>query len=340
MDKLQRCTEIWGANTLIDSDPAEEVCLRAIYNPFRRELWLSDPEWGVYDIDGRLIEAAAYYRLPQKFRVGQSAVISLDNRAIEAAPDGEYTYVGPVILHYGHFITAFLPRLWQAVRSGLSPTTKFVCHSDHHPDDWFARDYVRCLLGALGLGPERFVRPQGATRFRRLHIPRPAFEEQNFAHRVMRDLCLQIGSRLKFDRSRRMGPIYISKTLVRNGTYRIGNEAEMDDLAAARGLTVVRPEQLSFLHQVEILSASRLICGTLTSAFHTALFCEPSRRIIGLAYENRLNANYPLIDKLTGANATYVYPMAGLKPKLLTNVTFGYWLDNPESVMDEIISLI
>ena len=340
MQLLQPCDEIWGADTLIKSDPSEEIVFRAIYNPFRPELWLSDPEWGIYDSDGMLLDCAAYYRLPQKYRVGQSPQISLQGRAIDNAPEADFLYVGPVIMHYGHFMTAFLPRLWQTVRRGISANVRFVCHSDHEPDAWYARDYVRCILGALGIGPERFVRPSAATRFRRLRIPRPAFEEQNFTHTVMRELGLLIGRALKFDRSVRTGPLYVSKTLVRNSTYRIGNEAAIDDLMRERGLTVIRPEQMSFLQQMEVLSGSSDVVGTIGSAFHTALFCEQPFRVIGLAYERRINANYALIDRLTHAKTTYVYPQSGLVPKPLVGVTFGYWLEEPEAVVNELLSAV
>jgi capsular polysaccharide biosynthesis protein len=338
MAQLRPCTEIWGAATIIDSDPAEEILHRVIYNPFSPTLWLDDPNWGLYREDGSLIDAAAYYRLPEKFLVGQSERVVIPPDLVHA-PGADYAYVGPVILHYGHFITAFLPRLWQLVRGGLSADTLLVCHSDTAPEDWFTRDYVRTILGELGLSPDRFVRPGRVTRFPRLRVPRPAMVEQAFAHRVFRDLGLFIGSRIRAEPGR-SGLVYLSKTLLRHGTYRIGNEAAIDDLMSDRGVRVVRPETLSLAQQIGILSNSSAVIGTIGSGFHTSLFCQEPCRVLGLAYENKINANYPLLDKLTSAKATYVHLEQGLTAKPLLGVTFGYWLDDPAAVVDELLQLI
>jgi len=336
---LRPCERIWGAATIIDSDPAEDVYFDAVYNPFRSHLWLDDPEWGVYHADGNLIDAAAYYRLPDKFMVGQSRHIAMQDRSIDHAPRADYVYGGPVILHYGHFITAALPRLWQIVRSGLAADTRIVCHSDHAPEDWFTRDYARTIFWALGLTPDRFIVLNQATRFKRLRVPRAAFEEQNYAHRVFADLCGRVARRIAPPPTSN-GPIYLSKTRLRGATYRIQNEAAMDDAAAARGLTIVRPEELSFIDQVAVIGSSPVIVGTIGSGFHTALFCTRPPRVLALAYGPQINANYRLIDKLCGTDATYLYPAQGLSEKPINNVTFGYWLDNPGAVIDELLSFL
>ena len=339
MRHLSACTAMLGADTLIDSDPSQEICYGAIYRPFDPALWLSDPEWGVFTPAGKLIDAGAYCRLPVKYRVGQSETVSLAHWTVQDAPEADYVYCGPVILHYGHFITAFLPRLWQIVREGIGPGTKFVCHSDHDPYAWFARDYAREMLAALGLSADRFVRPGGPTRFRRLRFPRPAFEEQNFAHVVFRELALKIGQSIP-PPSGRTGPVYLSKTALRQGTYKLANELAIEDAVAARGVTIIRPETLPFRRQCEVIAAASAIVGTIGSSFHTVLFCREPPRIVGLAYSATINSNYHLIDRLAGVNASYVTPSGGLSERPQSGVTFGYWLDSPGEVANELLDLL
>jgi len=303
---LQPCGGLWGSATIIDSDPACETVRDAVYCPLRPDIFLDSYNgWGIYHRDGSLVEACGYYRLPSKALIGQSRHLGLPPTLALAAP-GAYVYGGPVIMHFGHFLTAALPRLWEIVRRGLPRDAKIVVHSHEAPEAWFARDYVRTILGQLGLPPDRFVQFPQPTLIPRLHVPRPALEEQNFAHRVFRTLCLRIGA--PFQAAKQEGrAIYLSKTRMRNGTYRLMNEEPVDDAMRAAGIEVVHPETLPFAGQVGLLASSALVIGTAGSAFHTSVFCEHPPRIVGLAYGPVLNANYALIDALAGNDARYVH---------------------------------
>ena len=57
-----------------------------------------------------------------------------------------------------------------------------------------------------------------------------------------------------------------------------------------------------------LLSERRIVLGTAGSAFHTAIFAAPGRRILGLNWAPHLNANFPLLDAQNGiVNAILVY---------------------------------
>ena len=303
---LHPCDGLWGSATIIDSDPACETVRDAVYCPLHPGIFLDSYNgWGIYHRDGSLVEACAYYRLPSKALIGQSRHLGLPPAPALAAP-GAYVYGGPVIMHFGHFLTAALPRLWEVVRRGLPRDAKIVCHSHEVPEAWFARDYIRTILGQLGLSPDRFVQFAQPTLIPRLHVPRPALEEQNFAHRVFRTLCLRIGA--PFQAPKQGGPpVYLSKTRMRNGTYRLMNEEPFEDAMRAAGIEVVHPETLPFAAQVGLLASRALVIGTVGSAFHTSIFCEQPPRTVGLAYGPVLNANYALIDALAGNDARYFH---------------------------------
>lgn len=337
MALLEPCRDLWGSATLIESDPAATTYRGALYRPLRPDLFLDkDPAWGVYDASGTLIPEAAYTRLPEGVLIGQSRHIGLNSA--EPAPDGDYIYGGPVIMHYGHFLTAALPRLWQAVRDGLPDNARILVHSHQSPDEWFTRDFVRETLGRLGLSPNRFVQFPEATRIKRLHVPRPAMVEQTCVHQVFGELCRHIG--LPSSSSARRGPVYLSKTRHQNGTYRVVNEAAIETVMADAKVKVVHPETLSFAEQVGMLDACTTVLGTVGSGFHTSLFCQQPVRIIGLAYGAVLNANYALIDRVTGNDATYVYPPAGIAEQAPETATFCYRLDDPDAVARGLLQLI
>lgn len=335
---LQPCGGRWGAATIIDSDPVHEVVRDAVYQPLHPSIFLDSYHgWGIYHRDGRLVQACAYYRLPDQALIGQCQHLP-PPPDLASAPPGTYVYGGPVIMHYGHFLTAALPRLWQAVRRGLPPDAKIVCHSHEAPEEWFGRDYIKTILGRLGLTPGHFVRFGAPTLIPRLHAPRPAMEEQNFAHRVFRDLCLHIGQPYQAPPSDRI--IYLSKARVTTGIYRLLNEDALEDAMRASGIEVAYPETLPFAAQVGLLSGSAVVAGTVGSAFHTAIFCARPPRVVALAYGPVLNANYALMDGLTGCRADYVHSPDVTMAEGAGTATFCYRAADPAALARALIERI
>lgn len=335
---LKPCSQLWGAATIIDSDPASISGRNLTYVPIRTDVLIDeDHEWGVYREGGSLVAEAAYMRLPAKYLVGQTLHANLPWEP-DAAAGGRYVYGGPMILHYGHFITACLPRLWQIVRDGFRPGTRIVCHSQHALDTLFAQGFIREILGRLGLEQDDFIKPTVPTLFRHLEVPRPAMEEQTFGHRVFRTLCAQIGAPDRHPET----PLrtYISKSRLRHGTTGLGNEDAFEARLVEHGLTVAHPELLSFSEQVRLFNESAVVIGTLGSAFHTSIFCSEPRRLIGLAYGRELNANYAIIDRLCGNDATYLYPTESRQREEGGSALLTYDLGDPVSVADAIADLL
>ncbi|HYZ63359.1 MAG TPA: hypothetical protein VE650_12980, partial [Acetobacteraceae bacterium] len=179
---------------LIEADPAIEEYRDALYVPFRDWAIDSDPDWGLYDSEGQLIRTAAYCRGPERRLVGQSERLTLSRSAFERGPDTPLIYAGPLIFHYGHFLLTTLCRLWPFVDADpklrflwISPATlELLAHTPH----------IGACLAGFGLDPAQFRRFERPTRIPRLTVVAPAFEEEHFAHRAYRRLCLRIGASL------------------------------------------------------------------------------------------------------------------------------------------------
>jgi capsular polysaccharide biosynthesis protein len=310
MGFLNEVTHVWGRTTVVESDPGEETCSRVIYVPFRPDLYFSeDPAWGIYHHDGPLNQAAAYYRGPVRTLVGQSQMTNLASTSLEYV-DEEFIYGGPFILHYGHFITATLPRLWHLIeRSGKQ--RRILCHAHEDPAKWFEHDFAREILGALGLRPEHFVRLLQPSVVKRLWIPRPAMEEQNFVHRALDRFGAMIGRALGVQKELRGDrALYLSKTKLNIGVSRLADERKLEELLAARGVTIAHPQDLPFREQLRLMASARVICGTVGSGFHSSLFLDRPSRIIVLTGNNMVNSNYLLIDLIKRNESVYLYPEA------------------------------
>jgi capsular polysaccharide biosynthesis protein len=335
---LSLCTELVGTDRIIGPDPVEEICRNVVFRPFNPDLWLADPHWGIYFTDGRVVEAAAYRRLARRDRVGQSETIGPIAGPLPRS-DAAYIYGGPVIPHYGHFLTAALPRFWHIIRDGL-PKVPILCHAIERPEEWFARPYVATILGRLGLTPSHFIHFREPILLRHLRVPRPAFEEQHFAHTVFREMGERIGAPFS-ENVKDSGPVYVSKTRLGSGsTYRIMNEQPIEAAFAAAGIAVIFPELMSVGEQIARLSAASTIVGTVGSAFHTTIFCGRPKRIIGLAYDKAVNANYALIDKLVGNTVLYVHAPEAIVAAPTDGVTFGHRAEDVESVAKALLALV
>jgi capsular polysaccharide biosynthesis protein len=335
---LTLCTELVGEDWVIGPDPVEDVCRDVIFRPFDPALWLGDPKWGVYFSDGRLVDAAAYRRLPRRDLVGQS-----ENIGALASPlprvNGTYIYGGPIIPHYGHFLTAALPRFWHILRDG-PPDAPILCHSIERPEEWFTRPYVSAIFGRLGLTPANFAHFREPVVLSRLRVPRPAFEEQHFAHEVFGALARAIGEPFAAG-AKEAGPVYISKTQLRSGaTYRLMNEQTIEAMFQARGIRIMYPEQMTVADQIGMLASASTIVGTVGSAFHTTLFCGHPKRVVGLAYDRAINANHALVDKLTGNQALYVHAPTAIASAHMEGVTFGHQAENATAVAEALIALL
>lgn len=335
---LLPCTGLWGKATLIASDPVASVVRDAVFLPPHHTVFLdSYPGWGLFDADGGLIGEAAYCRMPDHRLVGQSRQIAAIP-ALEALPPGDYVYGGAVIMHFGHFLTTGLARLWPLVRGGLPPGARIVVHAHQTPEQWFAHDYIRTIFGALGLGPERFLALREPVRIRRILVPGPAFEEQNYVHRVFRELCRRIGRAICPGIPDPSGPVYLSKSRTRFGTARLLNEEPLEAQMAARGVEVVFPETLGFAEQVRRIGSAAAVLGTVGSALHASLLCPAPRRIVGLAYGAEINANFELIDRLMGNDARYVYD-PGVCEAAAEDSTFAYRAADPAGIADGLYEL-
>ena len=324
------CTETWGAATLIESDPVATRYRDLVYMPTDPSVFLDRfPRWGLFTRSGALVEEGAYYRLAEHVLIGQHAQLP-DLPETVPAPDLSYVYGGPVIMHFGHFVTTALARLWPIVRAGLPGGARILVHSQQSPEQWFEHEYVRTLLGAIGLGPDDFARFDRPTALQSVLVPRAALEEQNFAHRVFGELCALVGRRLGIGDgpAGRGPPVYLSKSLHMGGTTRLVNEDALQEELAGRGVEVVHPETLPFADQVRVLHRASAVLCTLGSGLHSTLFCPEPTRILALTLSPRINSNYHLVDRLRGNDAVYVHSPT-VRETQDARSTFAYVADDP-----------
>ncbi|WP_407528138.1 glycosyltransferase family 61 protein [Methylobacterium oryzisoli] len=252
----------------------------------------------------------------------------------EAASDATHLFVDPIAPHYGHFVTDTLARLWP-LATWEGPRPKLLSLA---PWPAAGGEAAAAILGRLGLTPADLVVADRPLRIPHLVVPDPAFRERSLVHRAFGELCRAIGQGLwredEVDAVAR--PVYLSKSRLAAGISRIANEeaivAELDRL----GVEIVFPETLPFGEQVRLFSTRRVVMGSTGSAFHTAAFAAPGRRILGLNWMRRVHANFALLDGIGGHSARYYFPL-GTRYAQAEAFHFGWTVRDPRGVAAELV---
>lgn len=311
--RLRRCRELWGDCVLSEAPPRLRTVADAAVLP--------RPEggFGIY---------------AQGVRIDGPEETVPDGLPHETAPDVPHLFVDPIVPHYGHLVTDTLARLWP-LAGWQGPRPKLLSLA---PWPEAGGEAAAAILGRLGLARADLVVADRPMRLPHLVVADPAFRERSLVHRAFGDLCRTIGRGLwredEVDAVAR--PVYLSKSRLAAGISRIANEeaivAELDRL----GVEIVFPETLPFSEQVRLFSTRRVVMGSTGSAFHTAAFAAPGRRILGLNWMRRLHANFALLDAIGGHTARYYFPL-GTRYAQAEAFHFGWTVRDPRGVATELV---
>lgn len=306
--------EFFGEAAIVPGEPSVMKKVDCIYLPFSRTIFFDrDPSWGVYNLDGTIVSAAAYRRGSDLKLIGQQNLQEINN--IQArVENGEYIYFGPLIPHYGHFLVTSLARAWFVSRPEHR-RQRLLCHTDHAIEDHF-RGYMGILTSALGLEQERFVDFKEPIRFTNLTIPSPAFIEQKLAYQAFLEPMQKIGEALLEDRSleKNEKPAWVSKSRIGvNSVAHISNEAEIESILIDHGFDIIYPEMLPLSEQVELFSTRTHIFGFVGSAFHNHIFTQNCPRMTCITLDPYLNTNLVMFDRLKNMDVDYYYPIDNIE---------------------------
>lgn len=294
---IRRCRETNGTVELIGPQPGIGHVADAVYVP------LCGPgPWGIYDAGGEIGGANA-----------AAVGVGLDTAALgdelPAADERLHLYLGPMTAHFGHFVTDVVARLWPLVAwQGERP--RLLYHGPSGLDQWREHSFIALMLARFGLDIDDLVCFDEPHRIPNLVVPGPSFSHGR-AHEEYATLCRHIGRPFwrddEVDTEDR--PIFLSKLKLSAGSmHKPSDEQALVDELERRGVEIVFPEDLSFPEQVALLARRRTIMGIAGSALHTSLYSAPRRRIIALNYWEKINANFPVIDRLNDNTAFYYAP--------------------------------
>ncbi|MCP1539010.1 glycosyltransferase 61 family protein [Methylorubrum extorquens] len=322
---------VWGQERVVDEDPAVFVVDECLYLP-----WSRSDAWGLFTPDGDIVEAAMSERVLYNQKVEPAERFDYSSAARD---EQRYIYCGYFNCHFGHFLIDTLSRLWRGKGDGQA---KLLFHCDIAVQSWFGTPHIKLFLDALRIGPGDVAVLTEPARLSNVVIPKTSLSAQRYIHRAYHQLCRDIADRLGAGDGRAVEGqnVYLSRSRLKIGTGACLNESRLEKEFDRLGFAIVHPEELSLPDQIATMRAARSIVGLAGSAFHLTAFCG-GKRIAALVMNNSVNANFKLIDAVSGNDADYFSPLhARSVVNYEGNFHMAYELDDPIGVARALVGAL
>lgn len=231
------------------------------------------------------------------------------DRAADQVRDEPVVWAGVMFSHYGHFAVESVGRLWPllpgAELEGLPVVTPGL--------PW--GEAIHEWLGAFGV--RRIELPKdGATRFKRMYVPEPAWRVDAWVAPEIREIHLQARRNLEIEPVSRCGVLWLSRSRLKR--ERRAYDECLIEWILAEHVNVFHPETKSLAEQIAVIEASDFVAGVVGSAFHLLLtaqapprciyLCPGTGTTLGSLYEPQ--GGYVVQNKLLKNSGSFLYVCA------------------------------
>ena len=254
-------------------------------------------DWALYDVSRQLIPASGFHRgIPEYAILGGAPVTKyVAARVRNRLPPGDYFWLGPFHLHFGHFLISTLARAW-AFRDHVEADTKIVYVGGSTPSDLFRIEFIRECMTALGITVEQMLQVTGPACFPQITVPASSYVENHSIFQshitTLREI---VGPETRTEFAGSEIPVYISKQNLASGVRSIINENELALSLRQLGFEIAFPETLPFRQQLAFWRQHRNVIGFASSAFHVAAFFR-HKQLCTISHDEHASTNQVLLD--------------------------------------------
>ncbi len=208
----------------------------------------------------------------------------------------EVIWGGPLIFHFGHFITEAFHRLWYLVdNSNDERRVVFV-----KTDPWSIKPWVWTFFELFGLDKSRIILLETPTRFKAVIVPdQSVYIDRQYNNRYMRPYRRILERLQPIEGS---GKIFLSRSKDLLTTAPMMNLNYFEEFYQNHGYKIVYPEQLSLDEQIKIVGGADEIVTFYGSLSHWALFCKPGTKFTSLTRIDTPLSKQCLIEQATGVD--------------------------------------
>ena len=249
---------------------------------------------------GGLIEELIRTRSGTNYRHAPEEMDELDGGNAVSEPEPA-VYLGSLIKHFGHFLLEILPRLWVFDETPIRRAYFHPWRDKVEGAPAFIEQAVRLAGGDVEV---RMI--EGPMVFERLIVPAPLYVINHGGGRGFTGWCADFA-----DKAAAAAPappqtgerIYLSRSKLKPGKRKADNEDVAEAFFAARGFTIVHPQQHAFPVQVAMMRGCRVLAGCDGSALHLAMFMPPRGKVIAL--DSRCLVNQHSLELLFDHESTH-----------------------------------
>lgn len=248
--------------------------------------------FGVFDDGGRIVRGSLLFR-----SYGQMG-FAADFATAAHSDAREVIFAGHLSQHFGHFLLESLSRLWHVRRHPHLPIV-WACRAE--PAAPTLGTWQRQILDVLDVHNEVLLLTE-PTRFASVHVPEAGYRVQDIFSPEQAAFLAAYPARRRDPELR----LWLSRAGL-DPEYGSIHAPRLDRLLAGHGWTVIQPEQLPIIDQLELLARATRVAGEEGSAFHLlALLADVGGLEVDIIYRDperpveRQNGNYQTIAAVRG----------------------------------------
>jgi len=261
---------------------------------------IADLGGGVVDRDGKFVRLTSIYN-------GVNQEGAYDAKIEDE--DCEVVYLGMFYSCWGHCITDCLKHLWilnSPQRRSLEQY-KFVYTTTNWGSEIGAN--FRTMLSLLGLDVDSAERVQVPKRYKRVLVPDPCIYYDLSESRMFYTTEYQAMVQILIDRAMEKfrseeqncaRKVYFTRSGVKDFRNDVANDRVLDSVFQSCGYEIVRPETLSFVEMVRLLSQTEEFASPDGSCAHNALFLPLGSKSVVVRRAKYINKTQSMIDQLRG----------------------------------------
>ncbi|MDO6548898.1 glycosyltransferase 61 family protein [Pseudoalteromonas carrageenovora] len=269
---------------------------------YYRDVWLLPIERGnnklytasLVDSEFNAIEDSLLVRGKKAYQEGYVSGISNVSATIESS----LFFGGIIFLHYGHFITESLSRLyaWDPIKYDK------IIFSVVGPAKHFSElpQWIVNLLSIYGINESNLVLLNVNTKCDSVYCVKPGFTLNGwFDKKHINYLADKLKDNKAKLRDTSFDKVFISRSRFSKGN--VAGESYLDKVFSDNGFYILHPQNHDIFYQLSVLRNARVIAGISGSAFHTVMLLDKKpEKIFEICRRGKINGTQKIINDALG----------------------------------------
>ncbi|MDQ7788258.1 MAG: glycosyltransferase family 61 protein [Thermodesulfovibrionales bacterium] len=289
------CTNLEMRNTT----PQYVIYKNATYHPCNGNPLVNS---GLYSDNGDIIKESCLFRGTHKSEM-ITAIKPYDPSLKKIYLNDSYIYGGPIVAHYGHFLTECVGRLWYLLEE--HKIDSFLLF--HGNKSTLKIDFIKKILKNLPIQEDRIIILDHVAQLAEVIIPLPSMTNRGEIFTIHRKLPIKVAESILNPREIKHTnqPVYLSRRKLPLGYRVILNERKLENRLKKYKVKIIYPEELEFAEQVVLFNSHSVIIGPLGSAHHANMFSLNKLTQIYLCHSSTIK-NYYLLDYTNNNSSHYI----------------------------------